>query len=205
MKDVVDLAVETLWPALHVLLVGGAVLGLVIGLLLLVDSARVIRWNYALNRWYSTRRGLRRLERPVDVKRVVYRWHRVLGVLLFAGAVFTLDTLIFGFNTGALVRALRGFGNPGLLGLVIDSLRVALIAGNLGALVAATVLVFRPSLLKGIESWGDRYYSARERTKPLEIMRYQPDDLVRARPRLAGALVALGSAYVLVALGLRLL
>jgi hypothetical protein len=32
-------------------------------------------------------------------------------------------------------------------------------------------------------------------------MRYQPDDLVRGRPRLVGGLLVLGSAYVLVTLG----
>lgn len=205
MRAVVELAVQTLGPVLYALLLGGAVLGLVVGALLLFDSARVMRWNYALNAWYSTRKGMRGLERPVDIKRAVYRWHRVLGVLLFAGAVFALDTLVFGFNTTALVRTFRDVGSPGLLGLAFESVRIALVVGNLVALIAAAVLVFRPSLLKGLEAWGDRYYSGRESTKPLEIMRYQPDDFVRARPRVVGIFVLLGSAYVLVVLGQRLL
>jgi hypothetical protein len=39
----------------------------------------------------------------------------------------------------------------------------------------------------------------------LDAMRYQPDDFVRARPRLVGTLVTLGSLYVLVTLGLLLI
>jgi hypothetical protein len=201
MKAIIDLLVQTLGPALYVLLLGGAVLGIVVGMLLVFDSERVMRWNYVLNRWYSTRQAMRALERPIDVKRTFYRWHRVLGVLVFALSLFTLDVLIFGFQTSALVRALRGTGNPALLSLIVDSVRVFLIVGNLAALIAAAVLVFRPSLLKGLEGWGDRQYSARAATKPLEVMRYQPDDFVRGRPRLVGGLMVLGSLYVLITLG----
>ena len=204
MRTAIDLAVATLGPVLFVLFYAGALLGLAVGVMLLVDSARVMLWNQALNRWYSTRQALRKLEEPVDVKRIVYRQHRVLGVILFAGALYTLDVLAFSYQTGALVRAFRDLGNPALLGLVFEAVRIFLIVGNVAALVAAIVLCFRPSLLKGLEAWGDRRYSGRESSKPLEVMRYQPDDFVRARPRIVGALVTVGSVYVLVSLSLLL-
>jgi hypothetical protein len=205
MKTIVELGVQTLGPVLYVLLLLGAVLGLFVGAMLLFDSERVMRWNYALNTWYSTRKAMRKLEQPVDIKRAVYRWHRILGVALVGGSLFTLDVLVFDFPANTLARAFRDLGNPALLGLVFETLRIALIVGNVAALLAAVVLVFRPSLLKGVEAWGDRQYSARASTKPLEIMRYGPDDFVRARPRLVGGLLVLGSAYVLVVLGLALL
>jgi len=205
MKATVELAVHTLGPVLYVLLFGGALLGLVIGVMLIVDSARVMRWNYALNHWYSTRRAMRALEQPLDIKRVVYRWHRVLGVLVFAGALFAIDALVFGFKTAALARTLRHLGQPAVLELAFEAVRIFLIVGNVAALAAGTVLVFRPSLLKGLEAWGDRTYSERAPTKPLDTMRYQPDEFVRARPRLVGVLVLIGSVYTLFALGLALL
>jgi hypothetical protein len=205
MKAIVDLAVFTLAPVLYVLLLGGAVLGLVVGVTLLVDSARVLRWNQTLNRWYSTRQGLRPLEQPIDVKRIIYRWHRVAGILVFAGALFTLDVLAFSYQTGALVRAFAPVGNPALLGIFFETLRIVLIVGNVAGLLAGVILCFRPSLLKGLEAVADQSYSSRAATRPLEIMHYQPDDLVRARPRLVGTFVTIGSLYVLFALGLLLL
>lgn len=205
MKEIVDLAVYTLAPVLYVLLLAGAVLGLVIGVLLLVDSERVIRWNSSLNRWYSTRQALRPLDEPIDVKRVIYRWHRVAGVLLFAGALFTLDVLAFNYQTGALVRAFRGLGNPALLGVVFESLRIVLIVGNVAGLIAAAILCFRPSLLKGVEAVADREYSARESARAFELMRYGPDEFVRSRPRAVGAVLTIASLYVLFSLGLLLL
>lgn len=205
MKAIVDLAVYTLSPVIYVLLLAGGVLGLVVGVTLLFDAERALRWNYALNRWYSTRQALRPLEEPIDVKRAVYRWHRLAGALMFAGALFTLDVLAFSYQTGALVSAFRGVGNPHILGIFFETLRIVLIVGNVAALVAAVILCFRPSLLKGVEALGDRVYSARNSTKPLEVMHYGPDDFVRARPRLVGTVFAIGSAYVLVALGMLLL
>ena len=205
MKAIIDLAVHTLAPVLYVLLLAGAVLGLVVGVTLLLDSARVFRWNQTLNRWYSTRQGLRPLEQPIDVKRVIYRWHRVAGVLVFAGALFTLDVLAFSYQTGALVRAFAPVGNQALLSIFFETLRIILIVGNVAGLLAGLILCFRPSLLKGLESVADQYYSARAATRPLEVMRYQPDDFVRARPKFVGTFVTIGSLYVLVALGLLLL
>jgi hypothetical protein len=163
-----------------------------------------MRWNAALNRWYSTRQAFQKLEEPIDVKRVIYRWHRLAGVLVFAGAVFTLDVLAFTYKTGALVQAFRGVGNPVILGIVFETLRIVLIVGNVAALIAGAILCFRPSLLKGVEAVGDRYYSGREAMKPLEVMHYQPDEFVLGRPKLVGTLLTIGSAYVMVALGLLL-
>lgn len=205
MKAIVDLAVQTLGPVLYVLLLAGAVLGLLVGIMLLVDSQRLMSWNTSLNRWYETRRGMDALERPVDVKRVVYRWHRVLGVVVLAGAIYTLDVLVFGFPAGALVRVFRDLGNPAILSLAVETIRIFLIVGNVAAFAAAAVLCFRPSLLKGLEAWGDREFSGHESTKALDAMRYQPDAFVRARPRLVGGLVALGSLYVLITLGVLLI
>ncbi len=201
MKATIELLVHTLGPVLYVLLLGGAALGLVVGVLLLVNSARVLRWNELLNRWYSTRKAVRSLERPIDIKRPLYRWHRVVGIVVFAASLYTLDMLVFGFQTSALVRALRGAGNPALLTLIVEGTKIFLIAGNIAALLAAAVLIFRPSLLKGLEVWADRQYSGRASTRALDVMRYQPDDFVRGRPRLVGGLLVLGSAYVLVTLG----
>jgi hypothetical protein len=204
MKAIVDLAVHTLGPVLYVVLVIGAVAGLVIGVMLLVNSARVMRWNEVLSVWISTGNALAVLDRPVEVKRTVYRWHRLVGVLVLAGSFFTLDALMFGFTTNALVRSFRGSGNSTVLGVAFETVRIFLIVGNIAALLAAAVLVFRPSLLKGVEGWADRSYGGRPGSEKLDAMRYHPDELARAKPKLVGALVLLGSLYALFGLSLLL-
>lgn len=205
MNAVIDLAVKTMGPVLYALLLAGAALGVVVGVMLVIDSERVMRWNHALNRWYSSQQALRPLDQSIDVKRTVYRWHRVVGVLLFAGALYTLDVIAFSAKTEPVVRAFRDLGNPALVTLAVEAIRITLIIGNVAALLAAAVLCFRPSLLKGLEAWGDRQYSFPASSEPMEAMRYGPDEFVRARPRLLGGLIALAGLYVLFSLGWLLL
>lgn len=205
MNAVIDLAVKTMGPVLYALLLAGAALGVVVGVMLVIDSERVMRWNHALNRWYSSQQALRPLDQSIDVKRTVYRWHRVVGVLLFAGALYTLDVIAFSAKTEPVVRAFRDLGNPALVTLAVEAIRITLIIGNVAALLAAAVLCFRPSLLKGLEAWGDRQYSFPASSAPMEAMRYGPDEFVRARPRLLGGLIALAGLYVLFSLGWLLL
>jgi len=205
MKTAIALLVGVLGQTLFLTLVAGAALGLVIGIVLLVDSERALRWNGYMNRWISTGNALSALDRPRDIKRLIYRWHRVVGLLVIAGALYSVNVLAFGFGTEPLVRSFRDLASPTTLRLTVDSLKIFLIAGNNAAILAGIILCFRPSLLKEVEGWADRQYGARLANPNLDAPRYPPDEFVRAHPRLAGALATLGSLYVLVSLGATLL
>lgn len=180
----------------YIVFLAGAALAVLLGILLLLDSPRVLRWNAVLSRWVSTRDAMRPLDEPRDIKRFVYRHHRILGVLVVAGALYSLDVLTFGFQTGALSRVFRGLANQSLLGILFDTLRLFLIAANLLAVVAGLALAFRPSLLKGIEAWADRSYSTPSDGR-MDEMRFQLDQWVSAHPKIAGTLVAAGGGFIL--------
>ena len=201
MKAAIAFIVSVLWPVLYVLILLGAGVGLVVGVMLLIDSARVMQWNAYLNRWISTENAARALDQSRDVKHFVYRRHRVVGLLVIAGSLFALDVLAFGLRTTPLLRALRPLGNPTALALVVDSTRVFLVSGNIAALIAGVILCFRPSLLKGVESWADRQFSTPLPNKSLDEPNYRPDAFVRDHPKLVGALVAAGSVFILASLG----
>ena len=205
MKTAIALLVGVLGQTLFLTLLAGAALGLVIGIVLLVDSERALRWNGYMNRWISTSNALSVLDRPRDIKRLIYRWHRVVGLLVIAGALYSVNVLAFGFGTEPLVRSFRDLASPTTLRLTVDSLKIFLIAGNNAAILAGIILCFRPSLLKEVEGWADRQYGARLANPNLDAPRYPPDEFVRAHPRLAGTLATLGSLFVLVSLGATLL
>jgi hypothetical protein len=189
-----ELLAGPLGKALYLLLVIGAALSVLIGILLLVDSARVLRWNGVLNGWFSTEGALGTLDAPHDVKRIVYRGHRIAGLLVVAGALYALAALWSPSQAPALARTFRDVGSPELAALIFESLRLFLIAGNVIALAAGTVVFFRPSLLKPLENWADRVYHGR--MGGADTMHLQPDELATAHPRLLGFLAAGGGAYV---------
>ena len=201
MKAAIDLLVSVLGQALYILLLLGVALGLLVGILLLIDSQRVLRWNAYLNRWISTGESLRVLDQPHDLNRIVYRGHRILGLVVLAAALYALDVLVFNIQTRPLVHIFRDLANPATLQLFAESVRWFLVAGNVLAILVGMILVLRPSLLKGVEGWTDRRYSPRLSIPNLDEPRYQPDEFVRAHLRLAGIVAAGGSLFALLSLG----
>lgn len=174
---------------LYLVLMFGAALSVLIGILLLVDSARVLRWNAVLNNWVSSEALLRRLDEPRDVKRVVYRGHRIAGLLVVVGAIYALVELGWG--------PLRNLHPPELAAVMFESLRLFLILGNLAALAAGVVVFFRPSMLKPLEKWADRVYRIRISFEGAERMRLQPDELAQSHPKLLGILATVSGVYLL--------
>ena len=92
------------------------------------------------------------------MKRALYRTHRIVGLVLFAGALFTLDRLWFRYEPGVIARIFEGWGHGELRTVFAEAAHLFLLAGNALALLLAVLVVFRPSLLKGLEHWADRVY-----------------------------------------------
>jgi hypothetical protein len=201
MNAAIAFLVSVLGQTLYILLLLGAALGLLIGIMLLVDSQRVLRWNAYLNRWISTGESSRVLDQSHDVKRIVYRRHRFVGLVVLAAALYALDVLVFNIQTRTLVHIFSDLANPATLQLFAEGARLFLMGGNALAILAGIILVLRPSLFKGVEGWTDREYAARLSDQALDAPRYPPDEWVRAHPRVAGVLAAGGGLFVLLSLG----
>lgn len=183
----------------------GAVFGLAAGLMLVFDSARAFRIGDRLDRWVSTRAALRPLEEHHSIAKPLYRMHRLVGMLICAGALYSLIVLATPSGGAAITKSLSTIGPVRFSAWIAESLRMILVTGNVAALVFGAVFVVRPSALKGLEAWADRRISGRQATKPIEEMHRPADRFARSHPRFVGVLVVLGSVYVLVNLGYALL
>src|SRR5437588_11112501 len=180
MKAAIAFLVSVLGQALYILLLLGAALGLLVGSMLLIDSQRVLRWNAYLNRWMSTGESSRVLDQRHDLNRIVYRRHRVVGVVVLAASLYALDVLAFNIQTRTPVHIFRDLANPATLELFVEGARLFLIGGNALAILVGIILVLRPSLLKGVEGWTDREYALSD--QPLDAPRYPLDDCLTASP-----------------------
>ena len=190
---------------IFIFLLLGAAFALVAGLMLLFDSQRALRIGEWLDRWVSTRAAMRPLEVQHSISRPLYRMHRLVGSLICAGALYALVVLATPQGGAAMTKSLSGLGPVRFASWISDSLRIVLLTGNAAALLFGLVFVVRPSSLRGLEAWADRNISGRKATKPLEVMHRPADQFARSHPRLVGALVVVGSLYVLVNLGYALL
>src|SRR5450756_2659535 len=85
-----DLVEILLWRALAIFLLIGALLGVVLGLLLIFKPQLLERINRVANRWVSTRHINQWLDRSVSIERWFYRHHRPLGLAIILGAGYIL-------------------------------------------------------------------------------------------------------------------
>jgi len=190
---------------IFVFLLIGAIFALVAGLVLIFRSEIAIRAGERVNRWVSTRAALRPLEEHHSIARPLYRMHRLVGILICVGALYSLVVLGSPQGDIPIAKMLSSMAPKGLAVFASESLRIILLVGNFGALLFGLVFAVRPSALKGLEAWTDRQISGRKASKPLEQVHLSTDTFVRAHPRLVGVLVTAGSLYVMVNLGVALL
>lgn len=187
--------------SLFIFLLFGAMLGLAAGLLLLVDSAMAFRFSERLNRWVSTRAALRPLEEHHSISRPLYRMHRLVGLLICAGALYAMVVLGTPYGEAAIGKSLSSLGPARFMSWISESMRVTLLVGNLAAFIFGVAFIVRPSALRGVEKWADRRISGRKAAKPLEEVHLPADAFVRQHPRFVGAVFTVASLYVLVNLG----
>lgn len=199
---------DSMWYYLVVLLIIGNVFAFGIGVLMLVAPQQLSALFKFSNRWISTRKLTKPLEKPRPTERALLRYPRVLGAILLASAALILikGTIIAtGMSVaegGGLLARLYGATDysGGLWNSVWISLVAFILLGALTAVVVGLTSLIRPGQLKRWGKSSNRWVSTRKLTKPLDTPHYHLDKLVLARPRLWGGVitvVALFSAVVL--------
>lgn len=168
---------------------------LVIGLLMWVNPPLVQRLGARLNRRVSLRRPLKALEVPRPTERWFYRHHRAMGALLVLAAAFYFYVRYVEFEPASAVRTVARYLPPVLAGWLVESLVLVFTLGNGLVLAVGLVVLVRPSLLKPVEAWANRWLSTRRALKPLDTPHEPLDRLYERRPRLVAGFVIAGSLY----------
>lgn len=188
---------------LIVLLIFGNVFALVIGVLMLAAPQHLSAIFKFSNRWISTRKLTKPLEKPRPTERAMLRYPRVLGAILLASALLILlkgANFITGMSVadgGKLLAQL--YGDAKISSGAWETLWLSLIAFIvLGAAMAVVVGLMSLFKLGKLKYWAEsinRWVSTRQLTKPLDVPHYQLDKLVTARPRLWGGVITVLSLF----------
>lgn len=178
---------------------GGSLLAIALGLLLLLAPATYLGLAARLNTWISLRRGMKAVEIPRYQERSLYRHHRLFGLLVIIGALYTLRYFLLDFDRAIALKALRGQFDLSaqVLDWLLDAGSLVLVVCNLLVLVIGGIVLVRPSLLKHVEAWGNRWVSTRHATRILDSEYHGLDRLTARHPRGMGLLLVIGGMYVL--------
>ena len=174
-----------------VLIIG--VVGILLGLGLISRNESLLRLLDRLNHWKSMRSALKPLEIPRDVEQGARRHPRGLGIAVLIGAAFSLYFLLVRVSASDLVALLTTSGPKAAVLWFANSLRWALIAANLIALAIGIVLAFLPQMMGPLAASANRWVSSRRLTLKADEMDLTLDLAVRAYPRIAGVLIAIGA------------
>jgi hypothetical protein len=178
-------------------LVLGAVLALFVGVWLLINPKDMLRFNQRASRWLDTEKLTAIIDKPRHIERALYRNHRWVGGLVLAGGCYIATVLMFVFNKKAAVTVLARGGDLRLVGWLIDALFVLLVLCSVLAVVLGVLLLLRPSLLKNIEAWMNRWYSSDKSLQALDRVSFGLDEWVAKHTRLMAVLIILGAVYTL--------
>jgi uncharacterized membrane protein len=174
-----------------VLIIG--VVGVFLGLGLISRNESLLRLLDRLNHWTSIRRSLKPLEIPRDVEQGARRHPRGLGVAVLIGAAFSLYFLLLRVSGSDLTALLTTSGSKAAVLWFANALRWALVAANAIALLVGVTLAFFPHLMGPLAARANRWISSRRLAMKADEMDLTLDLVVRAYPRIAGTLIALGA------------
>lgn len=185
--------------ALLLLMVAGSVAGLLAGTTLVMCPSWLLHASKRANRWISTRQIDRMLEQVIKVDRWFYRHHQVSGTLLLAGAVFLIYFFTARFDKLGIIVGLSKalMASPLFTGVLLDAMVLIILLGAVFALIVSLFLLSRPSMLRRFEQGANKRVSLSRALKPLSIARFGVDEYVFQNVQLAGALLLLGSLYIL--------
>ena len=160
--------------------------GFVVGIGLIVASARTLRFFQVMNQWVSTRGAFRALDVPRSTEQFSHRHRRWIGWALIGGGIFAAFGLFAGFNAAAVGAAFARGGTAHVLAIVAESLRWFLFLGAVAGVVIGTMLCFSPDALATLERYANRWISPRNALRGGDDMRLTLDTLVAAHPALSG-------------------
>ncbi len=156
-----------------------------VGIALALRSKRALRFFDLMNRWISVRRMLKPLSTPHFVEPVLLKQRILLGAIIIAGALITIQLLV-GADLHPTLTLLNGSFSPAEITGIAENLKLFLIVGNVLCLAVGFLLVFFPRALSALERYSDRWYSFRKATRSWDTMRMNVDNWVLKHPTSAG-------------------
>ncbi len=180
------------------------ILSFAVGVGLIFNHVRMVRFFGIMNHWVSMRRSTKWLSIPRDTGPVVQRFRRLIGAIFVLVATFSTFVLITQIEAKSVVAALRLDIPYALAMWLIESARWLLITGSMVAIAVGIMLIFFPNALLAIEARANYWYSTRSRSRGGDTMHMTFDRWMGTYPRALGWLIAAASLFVVVDFGLLL-
>ena len=180
------------------------VLFIPVGLALIFFPSKVLALGKSFNRWISTTAFFNTLDVSRDYERLYYKHHHFFGVSIIILAAVSIYMLVFNSGLDTTAAGLQKFSDSVFGQWLLVHIYYILVALCALALVAGMVILFRPSLLKSVEFWGNRWVDTQSPLKRFDEIHEIPLNILPGRPRLFGCFVLLGALYIVYVTGVHI-
>jgi hypothetical protein len=168
---------------------------MVVGLTLMINPDLIVRLNKRVGKKFSFRRLTKSVEVPKNIDRIFYRYHKVIGIIVTLVASYVLYYFIFSYDATAIAQMLKSHNHGQILDLMVSTLRLFMLICSAVILLLGIAIFIRPSLIKIVEVWANRWISTRQATRSLSVERDQVNQLVYQYPRFVGGIIVFLSVY----------
>ena len=176
-----------------------------VGLALILFPAQVLAWGNSVNRWISTTAFFGALDLSRDHERFYYKHHRFFGGLIIILAAVSIYMLAYYIGLDATVAGLQKLAVSAFGQWLLVNCYYILISLCGLALVAGLIILIRPSLLKSLETWGNRWIDTQAPLKRFDEVHEIPTNILPGKPRLFGCFVLIGAIYIVYVTGIIIL
>jgi hypothetical protein len=184
------------WRALAIFLLIGALFGMALALMLIFNPQLLERVNRMANRWISTQKINRWLDRSISIEHWFYQHHRLAGIAIVMGATYMIIYFGFLFDKAFTLQHLSVKLPTKVIDGLLDALVLASLVGSAIALLAGLFLWLRPSLLRGMEEEANQWVSTRQATEALDAPHGQVDVFVVRHAQRVGWVLLFASIYL---------
>jgi hypothetical protein len=192
-----------LWVINSIMMIG--LLIFFIGVWILILPQGFLRAGKSLGRWISTDAFFESLDRPRYQERFIYKYHRIAGTLIIMGAGYTIFMMFQRIDITMLVALLPQIGGRFWSEWLYGAIYALFICANLLAVMVGGIVLVRPSVLKLLETYMNKWVITGQDLKKLDQNHEIALDILPGNPRLFGLAVALGGIYIVISMAIMLL
>jgi hypothetical protein len=191
-----------LWAVTSIMMIG--LLIFFIGVWILIRPEGFLKASKSLGRWISTDAFFESLDRPRYQERFIYKHHRIAGLMIITGAAYTLFMMYSKVDMQMFVAQLPQIGTQFWTEWLYGVVYILLISANLMALLLGLIVLIRPSTLKVIEKYLNKWVVTGQDLKKLDQTHEIALEVLPGNPRLFGLAVTLGGIYIVISMAIML-
>ena len=160
-----------------------------------------MRFGDSLNRWVSSEHFFEVLNKPRYQEQKIYHYHRIFGALFAIFAALSIYMLGFYTSIDTILKGLEAFADGAFYEWLFVNLYYMILALNVIVLGISMVIFVKPSLLKQVETWSNRWIQTDDKFEALDRLHEISENILPGQPRLFGVFVCMGALYIMFMLG----